>query len=508
MKLFIAALGTETNTFVGWPTARANFEENGVCRGDSSDFPGRFEAIVLQRWRLRAQSDGHEIVEGLATFAEPGGPTVHSVYEAYRDEILRQLASEAPLDVVLLLLHGAMVSTVCDDCEGDLITRARAIVGPEAVIGVELDPHAHLTAAMVENSDAIVFMKEYPHDDFEPRADELYDICARTAAGQLRPTSAVFDCRMVGFFPTTAEPMAGLLRHIRRAEQRPGVVSISFVHGFPWGDTPDTGAKVLAITDGDPDLATAVAEEIGRAIYLRRDALLPGYVDLDGALAAVAPYDGLSVLADTADNAGGGAPGDNTALLRGLLANPIGAAAVGPFWDPVAASLCAGAGEGATLPLRLGGKMGPTSGDPLDLIATVRSVRPDFVASGLGGSRVPMGLSVWVELEPGVDIVICSIRTQGFHPDLFTGLGVDLTAKRIVIVKSSQHYYAGFSPIAARIIPVSSAGALNMDFGNIRFLKKVDLDYHPRVADPLGLGDGDKGRPGSNGVAGVELIDR
>jgi microcystin degradation protein MlrC len=453
MRLFAAGLGTETNTFSAWPTGRRGFEESGVFRGDTAAGPGKLECLVIGELRRRAEADGHEFVEGLVTFAQPSGPTVHAVYEAYRDEIMVELEASGPFDVVFLFMHGAMVSTEIDDCEGDMIARARAIVGEGAVIGVELDPHCHLTAEMTAGADAIILMKEYPHDDFLPRAAELYDICTRAAAGAARPTTAVFDCRMVGFYPTTHGPMAELLERVRAAEKRPGVLSISIAHGFPWGDTPETGTKVLAIADNDAELAARVAEEFGRDIYRLRDRLLPRLPSIEAALDQAARSNGRSVLADTADNAGGGAPSDNTAFLAAIIEKGLSDVAIGPFWDPVAASVCAEAGVGARLPLRLGGKSGPASGAPLDLLARVRAVAEDFAQTGLGGARQPMGLTVWVEIEPGVDVVINSTRTQGFHRDLFTGLGVDLEAKRLIVVKSSQHFETGFSPIADLVLP-------------------------------------------------------
>ncbi|HEY3849241.1 MAG TPA: MlrC C-terminal domain-containing protein, partial [Acetobacteraceae bacterium] len=325
------------------------------------------------------------------------------------------------------------------------------------------------------------------HDDYVPRAAELYDICVRAAAGVARPVMAVFDCRMVGFYPTTHGPMAELLERVRAAEQRPGVLSVSIAHGFPWGDTPETGSKVLAIADGDPALAKATAEEFGRDLYALRDALLPRLPSMAAALDQAARGNGRAVLADTADNAGGGAPSDNTAFLAAILERALGEAAIGPFWDPVAASVCAEAGVGARLALRLGGKCGPMSGDPLDLVVTVRAVAEDFEQTGLGGARQPMGLTVWVAIEPGVDVVINSIRTQGFHRDMFTGLGIDLEPKRLVVVKSSQHFETGFSPIADLVLPVATPGTLQMDFASITYARKRDMDYFPRVRDPLGL---------------------
>jgi microcystin degradation protein MlrC len=274
---------------------------------------------------------------------------------------------------------------------------------------------------------------------------------------------------------------------VRAAERRPGVLSVSIAHGFPWGDTADTGSKVLAITDGDAALAASTAEALGRDLYGLRAALLPRMPTIEAALSEAARCNGRAVLADVADNAGGGAPSDNTAFLAAILEKRLTDVAIGPFWDPVAASVCAEAGLGARLPLRLGGKCGPASGEPLDVMVTVRSLDADFAQTSLGGARQPMGLTAWVEIEPGVDVVINSIRTQGFHPDLFTGLGVDLEPKRLIVVKSSQHFETGFAPIADLVLPVATPGALQMDFAAIPYVKKRDMDFFPRVADPLGL---------------------
>jgi len=70
-----------------------------------------------------------------------------------------------------------MVADGYDDCEGDLLQRVRAIVGPDVVVGAELDPHVHLTRAMVGNADVLVAFKEYPHTDIVERASELVDLC-------------------------------------------------------------------------------------------------------------------------------------------------------------------------------------------------------------------------------------------------------------------------------------------------------------------------------------------
>jgi microcystin degradation protein MlrC len=488
MRVFAAGLITETNTFAPWPTGMRGFSENGPYRGDATTRGKDSEMGVLAcTWRDLAHAFGFEFVESLFAFAQPSGPTVQSVYEGFRDEILADLKSKGPFDIVLLFLHGAMVSEGCDDCEGDILSHVRAIVGPKAAVGAELDPHCHLTPLMIETATAIVLMKEYPHTDYRERGRELFDICAGAAAGRIKPVSHLFDCRMVGFYPTTNEPMRGLVDSLQEAEKRAGVLSVSFGHGFPWGDTPETGSKVLAIADGDAALAKSVATEFGQAIYARREALLPGFPAIDAALKLGRETNGCAVLADTADNAGGGAPSDNVSLLKAMLDAKVERAVFGCVWDPVAVQVCAEAGVGASLSLRIGGKCGAASGKPLDVRAFVRALRKDHDQQGLGPARSQLGDAAWIEVD-GVDVVLMSTRTQVFAPDAFTGLGIDLKGKQIVALKSSWHFQALFGPLADRIVPVATPGAIQMDFAGIDYRKKRDLDFFPRARDPLGLG--------------------
>jgi len=50
--------------------------------------------------------------------------------------------------------------------------------------------------------------------------------------------------------------------------------------------------------------------------------------------------------------------------------------------------------------LRIGGKCGPASGDPIDVLATVRAINPHHEQQALGPARVNMGLSVWASDHP------------------------------------------------------------------------------------------------------------
>ena len=198
-----------------------------------------------------AEADGHTVVESLSTFAQPGGITLRAVYEELRDALLEDLKAAMPVDAVLLFMHGAMVAEGYDDCEGDTLERVRAVVGPDATIGVELDLHCHLTEAMRASADVIVIYKEYPHTDIVDRARDLYPLVVRTASKEIRPVMAYADCRIVNMWRTSREPVAGFVRRMEALEGRDGILSVSFGHGFPWGDVAEVGAKMLVVADGD-----------------------------------------------------------------------------------------------------------------------------------------------------------------------------------------------------------------------------------------------------------------
>mgnify|MGYP001183659780 CR=1 FL=1 len=490
MKTFIACIATETNSFSPLPTGLAAFQEGHIHHGTATQSPPVYWTGALKLWRDSAEKRGWPVTESLAAFAQPGGLTVRKVYEDFRDEIVADLRAAMPVDIVLLQLHGAMIADGYPDCEGDLIAACRA-VAPEAKIGALLDPHCHLTEAMLTQADALICFKEYPHIDVLERGAELFTLIADAAEGRTKPVMRDYDCRIIMAMPTPEGPMRAYVDAMTAREAEPGVLSLSLAHGFPWGDHERTGARALAITDGDPALAERMARELGEKLWREKEAIFQEVLTIDAALDRAAGLNsGPIVLADMSDNAGGGAPSDSTFLLRAILERGLTSVASGIYWDPVVVRLCAEVGEGATLPVRLGGKSGPMSGDPLDLVVQIRRI-----ASGLtqrfGTLPAALGTMAWLSIDAGtgdsadnIDLVVNDARTQTFHPEAFTQLGIDLSKKRHVCVKSSNHYRAGFAPIASSIIPIAAPGAITPDFTAIPY-KLRSLTYWPRVENPF-----------------------
>ncbi|WP_315918100.1 M81 family metallopeptidase [Mesorhizobium sp. SP-1A] len=488
MRVFTASLATETNTFSPVPTDRACFEMAFYARPGEHPATPTLCSSPMVALRKRARQEELTVIEGTATWAEPGGLIQRRTYELLRDEILAQLLAALPVDAVILGLHGAMVAQGYDDCEGDLLSCVRDIVGPDVVVAAELDPHSHLTPKRVAASDILAAFLEFPHTDFYERGEHVVELALAAARGETKPVISTFDCRMIQVLPTSREPMRSFVDRIKAMQGRDGILSISVIHGFMAADVPEMGTRIMVVTDDARERGDELAERLGRELYARRAEL---------AMTMLGPDDGIDrvlavraqdrskpvVVADVWDNPGGGVAGDGTSLLRRMMERGLDNIGVATIWDPVAVTFCHAAGEGAVIGLRFGGKAGPRAGEPID--ATVRVIRiADEGWQSFGPSRVTLGPAALVRIEgTGIDIVLNTNRTQTFEPDIFSNLGLDPLSKQVLLVKSTNHFHAGFAPVASEIIYVSAPSSYPSDPRVTNYTKLVRPIW-PRVDDP------------------------
>ncbi|HKU14601.1 MAG TPA: M81 family metallopeptidase [Steroidobacteraceae bacterium] len=464
MRMFCASMIHETNTFSPIQTDLQSFADVALYLPST----GQGRELVEQPFEgvnigMLARSRGHSVIDGVMASAEPSAPLRRRDYEHLREEILDGLRAAQPVDAVVLFLHGAQVAHGYADCEGDLIERIRTLAGDAVPIAVEIDPHANVTERMTRNATILVSSQEYPHVDFEDRAVHLLELLERTVAGEIDPRIAFVRVPMFGSFYTTRQPMRDFVDSVLARQGRAGILSVSLIHGFAWADIPDAGAGVVVVANGNAQLAAQLAAQVADEFFALRRQIVVEQVGADLALErALAAPRGPAVIADTTDNPGGGAPGDSTFLLRGLLERKVTNAAVGMLWDPVAVELASIAGEGAQLPLRIGGKACPLSGQPLDVLATVVRLRDDAVQNAQG-RMAPLGRAAALRVD-GVEIVINSLRQQVFDPACFTAFGIEPRDKRVVVVKSHQHFFQTFGPFAGSVIYACPPGVVQRDF--------------------------------------------
>ena len=489
MRIFTASLATETNTFSPVPTDRSSFEMAFYAApGKHPETPTLCSSpmVVL---RKRAREEGFDLIEGTATWAEPGGLLQRKAFEDLRDEILGQLRAALPVDGVILGLHGAMVAQGYDDCEGDLLERIREIVGPDVLIASELDPHSHLTKKRVKNADILAAFLEFPHTDFYERGEHVVDLALRALRGETKPVISTFDCRMIGVYPTSREPMRSYVDRMKALQGKDGILSVSLIHGFMAGDVPELGTQVMVVTDNDPAKGEALAEKLGIELFAMRGTTAMPMLDteggLDAALTIAAKKTGKPVVvADVWDNPGGGVAGDGTLILRRIIERGIDNVGVATVWDPIAVTFCLAAGEGAAIQLRFGGKAGPDGGAPIDArVEVLRAVEEGW--QSFGKSRVTLGPCAVVRLEgTNIEVILNTNRTQTFEPDIFSNLGIDPRSKDMLLVKSTNHFHAGFEPVAAEIIYID-AGAPYPSNPKTTNYRKLARDIWPRVENPF-----------------------
>ena len=271
MRIYAAALALEANTFSPLPTSWEAFVEKLHFPPGAHPAEPRHQTGAFWAARERAKGGRFTLVEGSCFAAQPGGPAATAAYERMRDTILAEIKAALPLDGVVLALHGAMVAFGYDDCEGDLLERVRSLVGADCVIGVEFDPHCHLTRRKCAFADIIILFKEYPHTDFVARGEEVVTLVLEAIAGRVKPVLSLYDCRTIASFPTTVEPMRSLVDEIMTLEGKEDILSISIGHGFPSADVPEMGARILVISDGAKASGDILAERIGRRLIALRE---------------------------------------------------------------------------------------------------------------------------------------------------------------------------------------------------------------------------------------------
>lgn len=546
-RVFVGSLATETNTFSPLRTDLRDFKDSFYASpGDHPETPTLCSAVFPVA-RSRCVGHGWDLIEGTATWAEPGGVINQRTWEMLRDQMLAEIRAAMPLDAIVLGLHGAMVAQDCLDCEGELLAAIREMTGPETVIGATLDPHSHLSARRVASADILVAFKEFPHTDFVIAAENLVRLVARVLDGEIRPVMSVFDCRMIDVLPTSREPMRGFVDRMLALEKavekpvdtagkdpgktqldNPGenpvettrdtlcidagtadeipvghaveeaganhgspVLSISTIHGFMAGDVPDLGTKIIVVTDNAPEVGAALARRLGLELFGLRGTTRPDFLApaeaLDRAFANSAAADaGPIVIADVWDNPGGGVAGDSTIILRQLMQRGVRNAALASIWDPIAVRTCFSAGEGARLRLRFGAKMSDTAGEPVDADVVVRKTVAGAVQS-FGASVVPLGDSVWIEID-GLHVILNTVRSQVFNPDIFSNLGIDPLAMDVLVVKSTNHFQDAFSRIAAKILYAAVDGPYPNDPATNEY-RNLTRPIWPRCADPHSSSD-------------------
>jgi microcystin degradation protein MlrC len=457
-------LSHETNTFSNVPTDRAQFEARDLRYGGEIVETYRGTGTCLGGMIGAAERLGIALVPSVAAAASPAGYVTRDIYEHVKQRMLTDLEAAGRIDGVLLDLHGAMVPEGLDDGEGDIIAAVRQAVGPGVPIAVTLDFHGNLGQGMIAGADLLHGYKTYPHVDMAARGAEAAERLAQVVGGRLKPTAAWRKPPLMpplGRQGTARGPMRRLYDLADEMEKDPKVISVSVFAGFPHADIPDAGLGIYVVTDADQALAERLAGRLARVAWEHRHEFIHTALPVKEAVGRALAADGRPiVLADMADNTGGGAAGDGTEILRELLRVGARSATVACLWDAAAVQECVRAGVGARVTLDVGGKVDDRHGAPIRVTGTVRTLSDGrFIHQGPMMNGLPGRLGPTAVLDVNdVKVILITYRWQTLDPEMIRFVGIDPLREKILVVKSTIHYRAAFEPIAREIIEVDAPG--------------------------------------------------
>lgn len=480
LRIAIGGFLHESHSFAPMPATWADFAAPGGLpalqrpaglidglRGSSMAAAGAIAA---------AEALGIELLPLTWTFANPAGPVTAQAFERIAALILHDLTEAVlagPVDGIFLDLHGAMLAEGYPDAEGELLRRARAVAGDIPLV-ITLDPHANLTRAMVELSDAAVPYRTYPHVDMRQTGARAFKLLVERIRRKT-PFARAF-AQLDFWIPLPAQctlvpPMADVYAERERIALRHGVAELAFCFGFPYADFPDCGVAVAAYAADQASAAAAVADLVAYLYRREPDFVLDVVPAAEGVTQAIALSAKASkpvILADTQDNPGGGGHGDTTGLLAQLVRQQARGVALGMINDAESASACHKAGEGASVSLRLGGK---SDGAPLDVTARVlRLTNGRFTCTGpmAAGNPADLGPTALIAIG-GVKVIVVSRKMQALDQEMFRHVGIEPAKEKILALKSSVHFRADFQPIAEKVIVVTAPGPVVADPATLTF---------------------------------------
>lgn len=442
---------------------------------------------------MNAQCDWQP-VPILVGLVEAGGPLDHNFYETTRAEMKRRLEAAMPLDAVYIANHGAMITTREHDPDGDLFGMVRSIVGQDVPIVVTLDLHGNVSEAMVESVDAIIAYRTNPHVDMLARGMEAGGILLEMFSG-MRPELAFIRLPLTPptvTLLTESGPYADII-DFGQSLITEKIVNVSILGGFAFADTPKNGMAILVTAREVDGSAEEVARKIARQAWLDHERYVPHLTSLEEATARVIevgknPEKPPLILADVADNPGGGGNGNTMWILESLYKSKAKGVIVGIIFDPALAQEAHGLGEG----VHFNAVFNRVEPDGFSLRfeapATVICLRDGDCVGRRGfyaARRMDLGPTALLDLG-GIQVVVVSIRTQCADPVFFEMMGLNIAQARAVVVKSRGHFRAGFDEYfdPDQVIEVDTPGLTSPILSRFSFKNLprpvFPLDYNTR----------------------------
>lgn len=489
-NLVVGEIMHESSTFSNQSTETENFKTNGfwyvgddvyeLSRMGTKDF---ITGIIDKAAEL-----GMNVINTFAAAAPPSGKISANCYAALKRNLIEGVKRAGKIDGLCLALHGAGVSEIAEDIEGDLLQSLRECLGYEIPIIITLDLHANITDKMAKEATLLLLTKLYPHTDTYQTGEKAVCLMDKILKKQITITTSMKKIPLLLAISkgcTEDSPLKEINGFCAQFEKEPQVLDCSFAHGFPYSDIQECGASVYVATDNNGELAEKIALQVVDYIWRKRAEFKSNYKNekeaLDYAEQLLRQGEKTIVINEISDNPGAGTPGDGTYLLKELLARNIPQTCFAAIVDVDTVLKAIKSGVGTFVDVELGGKTDELHGKPIPIekayVKTISEGKYNLLSPMTKNLPVNFGPSVRLQKD-NLDIIVASISTQIMDDGLFSMHGINVSDYNVIGIKSAQHFKAHFTQITRNIIPVDSPGISTGNLGIFNY-KHVTRPIYP-----------------------------
>lgn len=494
MKIITGCIGHETNTFSNIISDLDKFKEKGIIEGNeffkiylgTRSIGGAFIEIAKKR--------EYELVPTLWNNTFAWGLVTDEALDYMLDKMLKRIREAGKIDGVLMQLHGAMVSETHPDAEAYILGKIRKLVGKDIPIVATLDLHANLSKKTSEFADILVGYDTYPHVDPYERGLEAAELMYLLLKKEIKPTVAHEKLQML-ISPqaqkTNYFPMKSVYDLAHIIEEEEGILNVTILPGYPFSDIEYAGMDIIVTTDNDKELADEKAKQISDYIWNMRRHFLADVIPVEDAVRrAILAKEGPIILADQADNPGGGAPADGTAILQELLKQKAKNVVICVMRDPEAVAKAIEVGIGNMVTMKIGGKTDNIHGEPVKVTGYVKLISDGkFLRKSIMGRGLITNLGRTVILDiDGIEIILTERRVQPTDLEQYRAFGIEPTEKKIIVVKSAVHFREVHEPIAKEIIEVDGPGIHGTRLSGFPY-KNIKRPMFPLDVETIGISE-------------------
>ncbi len=435
--------------------------------------PSEITGFVEQ---MNALGVAWEMVPVVVADAEPGGSIDQSFFQATLDLMEGYLRNAGPLDGVYVASHGAMRATGDWDPDASIYQMVRAVVGDQVPLIATLDLHANVSARMADLSDVLVAYLTNPHVDQRERAAESARIMLEMWQG-MKPCQTFIKLPIAAPTVTllTAEgPYADLIRY-GQTQIDDDILNVSITAGLIYSDSPKCGMSVIVTSRNTPGPADMLAQDIARRAWADRQRFRKALTPLEHATAVARALGHVKslpavIMADVADNPGGGGSGNTTFIAKAFTEAGVEGAFIGLMIDPAVAAMAHKVGVGGRFTAHFNAEPRTEFDDPLTLEVTVEVLTQGSFAGRRGllkGRAIELGPCALLSVG-GVRIGVASNRKQCADPAMIEQFGLNIADLRTVVVKSRGHFRAGFDEFFApnQVLEIDCPGLTSPVLGN------------------------------------------